>query len=165
MHIRRGDACTQKNVRACIGYDKYFQAAKLLVERYNLTEIVVLTDGDDFPVETFKNIANVSFASDFDRSKYRIDKKKIRKPRMRFPENRLHALGNATLELLMEFSVAVNCQAFVGTLSSSVSRVLFHLMLIRQGRVPPFVSVHACLRQSISLMVDEAGCEQQANFP
>ena len=149
LHIRRGDACIN-NDRTCFDYDEYWRATKLFVNLYpELQRIVVVTDGDDFPLQKFQSLVNeVTYTSDVNRSKYNVYHLRNESFEKWIPE--LRDLENATSELLAEVSAASRCTAFVGTFTAGVSRWIFHNMLTRQGRLPLFYSIDGCLRTAFT---------------
>jgi hypothetical protein len=139
LHIRRGDVCINTD-RRCFDYDDYWRATKFFVDQYpELQQIVVVTDGDDFPVSKFQSLVNnVTFTGHVNRSKYN-ESFSVWAPEAR-------NLGNSTSELLAELSEATKCTVLVGTLSAGISKWIFHIMLTRQGRLPLFYSLDGCLR-------------------
>jgi hypothetical protein len=144
LQIRRGDACINEG-RVCFSYDTYFKAVEFFVDSYpSLTEILVVTDADDFPMTKFQQLGKkVVYTEEIDRQKYNVGHLKNFSIDVWTPENR--DLRNATSELISEVSNAVNCQVFVGTLSSGVGKWILREMIALQGRIPPFYSLEGCL--------------------
>jgi hypothetical protein len=150
LHIRRGDACINKE-RTCFDYDDYWKASKLFVDLYpELQRIVVVTDGDDFPLERFQSLVKeVTYTSEVNRSKYNVYHLRNESYTKWLPELR-EDLENATSELLAEVSEASRCTAFVGTFTAGVSRWIFNNMMTRQGKLPLFYSIDGCLRTAFT---------------
>jgi hypothetical protein len=159
LHIRRGDVCHALR-RKCLNYGRYYQAVKAILHHSSepLKRMVVMTDGDDFPLDEFRELVpEVVFSTDTDRHKYSVEHI-LRKPiRQRWPEHR--DLGNSTSELLQEMALAAQCTAMVGTFSASISGLVFAQILARTGRVPPFYSLESCLNQVSTLEIHEKGCQ------
>lgn len=145
LHIRRGDACINKD-RRCFDYDDYWRATKFFVDQYpELQRLVVVTDGDDFPVAKFQSLVkDVTITGEVNRSKYNVNHLRNESFSVWAPEAR--DLGNSTSELLAELSEATKCKALVGTFSAGISKWIFHIMMTRQGRVPLFYSLDGCLK-------------------
>jgi hypothetical protein len=144
LQIRRGDACIN---RGCFDYAHYWNACKFFLDHYSslLTEIVVVTDADDFPLEYFQSLGlAITYANDVNRTKYNVNHLRNFSIEVWTPENR--DLGNATSELISEIELASQCQVLVGTFSSGVSRWIMHNMIGRQGRIPLFYSLEGCLK-------------------
>jgi hypothetical protein len=143
LQIRRGDACIG---RGCFDYVHYWNACKFFIDQYSslFTEIVVVTDADDFPLEYFQSLGlTITYVNEVNRTKYNVNHLRNFSIAVWTPENR--DLGNATSELISEVAVASQCQALVGTFSSGVSRWIMHNMIGRQGRIPLFYSLEGCL--------------------
>jgi hypothetical protein len=154
LHIRRGDAC-HFPTRECVDYDRYEMAVKTIVRRTNNWfdhRLVIMSDGDDVPVIKFQRIfRDVVFQKDIDRKKYKVDHLlNLKSSKGRFSENRI--LGNATSEVINDLAAAVQCESMVGTFTASLSKVIFSLIMVRTGRVPPFYSLGACLYHATTLM-------------
>lgn len=145
IHIRRGDACINKD-RRCFDYDDYWRATKFFVDQYpELQRLVVVTDGDDFPIAKFQSLVkDVTITGEVNRSKYNVNHLRNESFSVWAPEAR--NLGNSTSELLAELSEATKCKALVGTFSAGISKWIFHIMMTRQGRVPLFYSLDGCLK-------------------
>ena len=104
----------------------------------------MVTDADDFPISKFQSLGKkVVYAAEMDRQKYNVDNLKNFSIDVWTPENR--DLHNATSELIAEVSKAVQCQVFVGTLSSGVGKWIFRVMIALQGRIPLYYSLEGCL--------------------
>jgi hypothetical protein len=126
-NITCGDACIG---RGCFNYDQYWNACKFFKEKYSslITEIVVVTDADDFPLGYFQSLGLIiTYASDANRTKYNVNHLRNFSIDVWTPENR--DLGNATSELISEVLLASQCQALVGTLTSGVSRWIMYNMI------------------------------------
>jgi hypothetical protein len=165
IHVRRGDACIMKD-RKCLEYDAYLQVVQLFVDRYpHLNRLVVLTDAHDFPLERFQAIIpNISYATQYNRSRYNVEHLRNESYAVTAPEHR--NMENATSELLSELAEGSQCTALIGTFSAAVSKILFNLMLIRQGRVPLHYSLHGCGNNIWYAGRDsDAGCEKQIIQP
>jgi hypothetical protein len=160
LHIRRGDACINTD-RQCLPYDDYYHVTKFLLQLHpQINRMVVMTDGDDFPLTTFQSlIPNITYASDQDRSKYNVQHLANKSMESWVPEKR--NLANGTSELLNEIKEASQCLAFIGTLTSGISKwILLHLIM-RQGRIPIYWSLQGCLRNIFeSGDYFEQGCEE-----
>lgn len=160
LHIRRGDACITVD-RKCFDYDLYYQAVEIFVQRYpHLNRLVVLTDAHDFPLERFQILLpNISYATHYNRSRYNVNHLRNQSYNVTAPEHR--NMENATSELLAELDEGSRCTALVGTFSAAVSKILFNLMLVRQGRVPLHYSLQGC-GQNIWFAGwdDDIGCEE-----
>jgi hypothetical protein len=145
LHIRRGDACIMAD-RKCFPYEDYFKAVKLLVDRHVfLNRLVVLTDADDFPLAKFQSlIPNVTYTQSYNRTRYNVNHLRQASYEVTAPEYR--NMENATSEFFSEIEQGWQCSALVGTFSAAVSKILFNLMLARQGRMPLHYSLDGCGR-------------------
>ena len=55
VHVRRGDACVNKD-RKCLDYDKFYRVAELVIRTHpHIQSLLVVTDADDFPLHKFSN--------------------------------------------------------------------------------------------------------------
>ncbi|KAK7234977.1 hypothetical protein SO694_00141022 [Aureococcus anophagefferens] len=172
VHVRRGDACLNKH-RTCrarrvpfapashrdahIGHaDRaYVDAARRLKDAYGFRELRVVSDSAALPLAAWAaDFETVTVLSSFDRNKYDVAAEASltsKELRAQFPERRMATgeLGNATAEALGDLAGArsLECRAFVGSFSASMSKALFAQLLIRHRMVPPFVSVGGCVDQ------------------
>ena len=171
MHVRRGDACLNKH-RTCRARrvpfspashrdvpghaDRaYVDAARRLKDAYGFRELRVVSDSAALPLAAWAaDFETVTVLSSFDRNKYDVAAEASltsKELRAQFPERRMATgeLGNATAEALGDLAGArsLECRAFVGSFSASMSKALFAQLLIRHRMVPPFVSVGGCVDQ------------------
>ena len=171
VHVRRGDACLNKH-RTCRARrvpfspashrdvpghaDRaYVDAARRLKDAYGFRELRVVSDSAALPLAAWAaDFETVTVLSSFDRNKYDVAAEASltsKELRAQFPERRMAAgeLGNATAEALGDVAGArsLECRAFVGSFSASMSKALFAQLLIRHRMVPPFVSVGGCVDQ------------------
>jgi hypothetical protein len=121
---------------------------------------VVLTDAHDFPLERFQAIIpNISYSTQYNRSRYNVEHLRNESYAVTAPEHR--NMENATSELLSELAEGSQCTVLVGTFSAAVSKILFNLMLIRQGRVPLHYSLDGCGNNIWYAGMDsDVGCEK-----
>jgi hypothetical protein len=159
LHIRRGDACINAD-RQCFSYDTYYRAVQFMVHRYpQLQRLVVLTDGDDFPLEQFRIlVSTIDYPTTVNRSKYNVLHLRNESIEHWAPEHR--NLDNATSELLDEVARASQCTALVGTFTAGISKWIWLLHMTRQAKVPLFYSLQGCTKNAWESgdFTDE-GCE------
>jgi len=161
LHIRRGDACINQR-RGCFEYKTYYRAAEIFFRRYpELNRLVVLTDDDTFPVDTFQTLVkNITYSDQVDRNKYNVQSLANRSFEEWAPEFR--SLNNSASELFAEVSEAVQCQVLVGTLTSGISKWIYLAMMTRQGRLPMFYSLQGCMSNAFywEQCWEEEECEE-----
>ncbi|KNC52521.1 uncharacterized protein AMSG_08087 [Thecamonas trahens ATCC 50062] len=159
VHIRHGDACNDDDAasevrfdsRVCLAVDMYLDRVHKLVGRYpsgTFSGIVIVSDTFELrkmpeaaleahslsrtgrlPVAqlpaSFELYASATFIEE--RAKNNLDTATIR---------------TIVHEAVMAVEVLSRASAFVGTLSSAISRSSFEMMVARRaGRVPPFISL------------------------
>jgi hypothetical protein len=144
LNVRRGDACVHPS-RGCFSNDQYWEATESLRREYGIGELAVMTDADDIQVERYQQAFHHIYYTAFNRSKYNVMS-------MNGSSYEEYATGfragldrsSAASEFLREIAQGGMCHAMVGTMTSGVSRILFSLMLVEHGRIPPFVFLEGC---------------------
>jgi hypothetical protein len=143
LHVRRGDACANPE-RYCFGYEQYFRAALDLKKVHSLEALVLLTDAHDFPFEIFNASFEVT-ASTEDKRKYDVSHLlNSTEEYAYFPENREHELFNSTSQVFQDIALGSSCDAFVGTFTASLSKLVYSLIVVRHAYVSPFISLQGC---------------------
>ena len=145
VHVRRGDACVDKrNNRKCFSWPDYAAHVKELVRDYGFNAVFVATDDAETATAALadadlKQLGVTVAIVNADRSFYGKVTKGER------IEHRLAKGQGDTLKLGWDASVDLEllaqCQAFVGTFSSTLGRAAFMLQVARLGYVPPFASL------------------------
>ena len=165
LHVRHGDACVhaaQSNTRPlCRPLADYIPAVLKLRRAYGLEAVFLSTDDEEVVEDATRwlrrhgmRVLNLPL----DRSVFESSW---------FIEHRMEAgaldAGVITDSMLLDLLLLRECDAFVGTLSSQMSRLALSLMAHRIGVIPPFVSVEdmpwGCCSwagESLEQMDDEA---------
>ena len=156
VHVRRGDACGDtRGQRMCHATAEYASAARQLAERYDLRSAFVATDDAAALRELRAALEPDGIAvhalsmqrSWYTRKRKGFDRETRIEERLRCGEANRFRLPGAPPGTAVGFAAALEvefmrrCDAFVGTLSSSLGRTALELMAARMHRVPPYVSL------------------------
>jgi len=140
MHVRRGDACYDKDrggKRRCIPFDQYMDAAKNMKDKYGVNRIYLATDGQDVIDSLLPYKNNFTFFySSINRTRYNSSD---------LIENRNNEglLNNKqeVFDALTDIYFMSNASYFIGTFSSNLGRLAFELMYANKNYIPPFASM------------------------
>ena len=148
VHIRRGDACYTK-LRDCYPIKTYIDAAILMRFLYKVNNIKLLTDAHDVDViiDMFKkHNFNIIYTND------KLNRTNLNTQEI--PENRKNELGASPIkEYIDDINNGVQCKLLIGTFSSSMTKLLFSLMMIKHQYIPPFYSPDGCASDAYAVTI------------
>ena len=143
VHIRRGDSCYHP-LRQCWNFTDYIDGAIQMRKLYNINNIKLLTDAYDVDViiNLFKkHNFNIIYTND------KLNRTNLNTQEI--PENRKNELGTAPIkEYFDDINNGMECKLFIGTFSSSMTKILFSLMIIKHQYIPPYYSPDGCAGDS-----------------
>lgn len=138
VHVRRGDSCTDKENmwKYCLPWSDYRRHIRVMEARYGPYDHVYLaTDDEQVLAEAKRDVPHLIF-QDVDRRHFDISTEQGGVDALaRF--NRPHMVESVAKDIWGMSS----CDAFVGTLTSSVGYSALALMVGRKGHYVPYISL------------------------
>ena len=159
VHVRRGDACYIKH-RRCYNYTQYLDGAIMMRKLYGINNVEFITDAHDLNigVQLFaKNGFNIRYNKNI-HNRTAFDNPAV-------SESHKQDYGTLPIkEYFDDLNSGSKCKALVGTFTSSVSKIIFTLMLFYHQYYPPFYSLGGCA--DLSVYIDGAmfNCPHRTNI-
>jgi len=140
MHVRRGDACYDKDrggKRICIPFDQYMNAAKIMKDKYGVNRIYLATDGQDVidSLSPYKDNFTFFYAP-INRTRYNSSEL----IEIRNMEGLLNR-KDEVYDVLTDIYFMSSASYFIGTFSSNTGRLAFELIYANKNYIPPFASM------------------------
>tara|TARA_B100000683_G_scaffold139022_1_gene135443 strand:- start:2323 stop:3138 length:816 start_codon:yes stop_codon:yes gene_type:complete len=138
VHVRRGDACANRD-RRCFSDEEYARAARELLTRGD--EYVLIVGDDD--VAHLTTLFDVEVRSRARRVLPRADARNLTIDKMRsrkiLIEQNIGRLGDDPVAtLLADVRDARRCRAIVGSFKAGVTKLIYSLMTADRGKAPPY---------------------------
>ena len=149
VHIRRGDACFDKE-RTCHSYDEFLEGMNKMKKLYNVNKVILISDAHDLNIgiKLFNdNGFNVEYNKNINRTLFNTNK---------FPETRKDELGGSPIkEYMDDINSGYVCKILVGAFSSAMTKILFTRMVFEHQYYVPFYSVGGNAGTSVFPDADE----------